>query len=559
MKTLNLRNYTNKILCSAALILISTPSFAQLPDAAVTTANPSRVGQQLSNNNSVDASKRLNRKVEVRDLVLQETPAGSDNITLQLNSLNLDGVSAYDIAELQTLYADQIGQTITLTDVYAIATSLTNKYRNDGYILTQVIVPPQTIDGGNVQLQVIEGFVDQIAVEGGNDQGLDMIQYYASGIDTNKALNVKDLERHLLLINDLPGIEVRSVLSPSKTKTGAADLAIIVERDPYDIVVNADNLGSRFLGPLQLGAGGVLNSYFGNNERITAQIVAAPDIESSLGAELELGYIGLGYAQPLPFLGTGTVGEIFTSYTRTEPGFNLEELDVTGISRYVSAKISHPFIRSRSSNFTGYALVDWRDLESSSIIQDTLRDDIRAARIGGTYEFLDTTFGVGVNSVALEFSQGLNILGASEEGDLNLSRGEGDPKFSKVTADIQRLQRVTSDVNILVAATGQLSSGPLLSSEEFGIGGTNFGRGYDPSEIIGDDGFAAKFEIQWNEPQKVDFLNNYQIFGFVDGGRVYNDDATTGDQRTNSLTSTGFGIRSEFKNGTQGVDTRSKS
>lgn len=48
-------------------------------------------------------------------------------------------------------------------------------------------------------------------------------------------------------------------------------------------------------------------------------------------------------------------------------------------------------------------------------------------------------------------------------------------------------------LNPYLAATAQTSFGQsLLSPKQFGVGGSQFGRGYDPSEITGDSGVAGK-------------------------------------------------------------------
>ena len=105
----------------------------------------------------------------------------------------------------------------------------------------------------------------------------------------------------------------------------------------------------------------------------------------------------------------------------------------------------------------------------------------------------------------------------------NLTRDLADPQATKLEAEIQRLQRVTNNVNVLLAARGQIASNALLSSEEFAVGGINSGRGYDPSEITGDHGISGKVELQWNNPIAFtgqNFVESYQLFGFYDIGRV---------------------------------------
>src|SRR5690606_28306281 len=106
-------------------------------------------------------------------------------------------------------------------------------------------------------------------------------------------------------------------------------------------------------------------------------------------------------------------------------------------------------IRTRNENLKGRLAFDWRDVTTSNNIEPDRREDqIRALRAQMQYDFLDTLLGVAVNRVDLELSQGLDILGASDEGDANLSRPDGDPQFSKAELELQRLQRLTGAVNV---------------------------------------------------------------------------------------------------------------
>lgn len=527
---------------ACAVIAQGSAAQAQVEEAT-RTADPGRIQDQFRD---MPMLPDVSPRIEVRDLVLQKVPAGAENVALTLNSLELEGVTAYTADQLAPVYKNKLGQTISLADVYAISTALTNKYRNDGYILTQVIVPPQTIENGRVRLQVVEGFVDSVTVEG-PDSGaaLELLQTYGSHIQSGKALNVMDLERYLLLINDMPGVDARSILSPSRTRTGAADLRIITTRDPFDAMIGIDNHGSRYLGPLQVSTAASLNNYFGVNDRLTGQLVIAPD----LSEVIELAYVAVAYEQPI--YDNGTMLEFFMSLTDTEPGYNLDDFDVEGRAMYYSVKAEHPFIRSRALNLYGHVLFDWRDVESKNNLEPTREDRIRAVRAGGRLEFLDTLFGVGINSAQVEFAQGLNIFGSSEEGDMGLTRPNGDPQFFKVEAEVQRLQRVTNKVNLLVAAKGQLSSDELLASEEFGVGGIQYGRGFDPSEIVGDEGVAGKVELQWNKPVQWNFVQDYQVFSFFDAGRVWDGDATANSLKTDTLTSAGVGLRADFKDQTE--------
>ncbi|MGH1375132.1 MAG: ShlB/FhaC/HecB family hemolysin secretion/activation protein [Alphaproteobacteria bacterium] len=526
-----------------AMSVIMTPShtYAQV-EQATGIADPARIGQELLN---IDELPELSAEVKIEKTVLQNAPEGAENITFALDNLEIDGVSAYGAENLNPFYADMLGDVVSLADIYGLANTLTQKYRNDGYILTQVIVPPQTIENGTVQLRVIEGHVDQIIIEGEEGSATDIIRRYASNLKENNILNAQKLERYLLLINDLPGVSARSVLSPSATKTGASDLTIIVERDKYEAEVSLDNHGSRFLGPYQASFSNSLNSVLGFNERISAQFVISGDKNRTD----ELLFGSLLYEQPINQYGTKV--RFLGSITSTEPGFTLDQFDVEGQSHFLSATVTHPFIRSRTTNIFGRASFDLRRVDSKNDLEPTRKDRIRSVRVGATAQFIDTFMGVGVNAIDFEVSQGVDIFGSSQNGATSLTRAAGDPNYTKAELQLQRLQRLTSQLNLLVAGQGQWASSALLSSEEFGVGGTDIGRGYDSSEIVGEDGIAGKVELQWNEPHAIKYVDDYQLYSFFDAGRVWNQDATTSAGKRESISSTGIGIRADLTEHTQ--------
>lgn len=543
-----IRHYSFRALILAALMGASTAAYAQVPTAQTGSASPGRVQEQTPRPDFSD--RAVMPAVEVDRPQAQAAPAGSENIQFTLNNLRLDGVTAYKESDLRSVYAGSVGQTISLADLYGIAAALTNKYRNDGYILTQVIVPPQTIEGGNVRLQVVEGYLYSVnvALEEGapaeTEAAMNLIRGYASRIPAGYALNIADLERYLLFINDLPGVSARGVLAPNAANVGAADLNILVQRDPFEAVVGIDNYGTKYLGAIQFSGAAALNSMLGNNERLTAQAVLAPDP----GQPMELAYFAAGYSQPI-----GTRGlrlDFDASYTATEPGYTLDEFDVKGNARFLGIELNYPVIRSRNTNLYTMFSFDMRDVDTRNNIEDTRTDNIRALRTGMRLEKLDRVFGAGLNVLDLELAHGLDVLGASSKNDPNKSRPDGDPRFTKLNLEVQRLQRLANQWNLLLAARGQLSNGPLLSSEEFGVGGMGYGRGYDPSEIIGDEGIAGKVEVQWNLPGEFGITNSHQLYGFYDAGRVWNDDPTNAKDKANTATSAGVGVRAKIGSST---------
>lgn len=528
-------------LCAAAALLVYTlgtgnTAQAQIPQAAKDIADPSRIDEQFR---TPDVDFQVGPSIEVREADVEKAPAGAEKVTLTLKDLQISGASVYTRDYLKSFYADKLGTTVSLADIYAIAARLTKLYRDDDYAISRVVVPVQTIDKktGVIKLEVVEGFINKVTLQG-EDKGVEFkrIRQYVKKIQGVQPLNIKDLERVLLLINDLPGVEARAIMAQSDNVAKASDLTLVVSRKKWDGLVSYDTHGSRYLGPHQFIGASSFNSWLGLNERVTFQGAYAPDSDF----DPELIYGSAYFEQPINKHGSWL--KVFLSKTNTKPGFDLERFDVQGNSTYGEIKLVHPIIRTRNFNWYSDLAFDWRNADSENNIELTRKDRIRALRLGTNVEFLDTLFKAGVNTMSLKYSRGLNVFGASEKGNPNLSRQFGDPEFSKFEVEFQRLQRLTNKWNILAAVKGQLTNGAQLSSEEFGVGGVNIGRSFDSSEIVGDEGYAGKVELQWRTPYKVPLFDTYQLYGFYDFGRVWNDDATTNDLKRESLASAGVGL-----------------
>lgn len=521
------------------LLSASLSAFMITPALAVVdipgSADAGRTQESLP---TPDFQNGVSPKINIPEIRVENAPDGAENIRFVLKDIVLEGVTAYSQDDLAPLYSNSIGTEISLTDVYAIAQSITRKYRSEGYLITQAVIPQQTIEDGIVTIQVVEGYIDQVFIQDdANSMASERMRGMAEQLKQSNPLTASDLERWLLLVNDMPGVTARSIISPSKTTIGGADITIIPTTDPYEFSLSVDNYGSRYLGPVQVSAAAQFNNLFNLADLLKAQFVKSIDDD-------DLIYGSVAYEMPINNYGTRLKLDI--SHSDTAPGYDLEIFEVEGYSTTMGIEASHPIIRSRTQNLFGSLRFDYRTLSSQNIVDAVDRSErIPAIRLGLDYNIFDTIWKPAVNEMSMTVSHGLDIFNATDKGANTLTRANGDPQYTKAEAEISRLQTLTNDLNVFVGVRGQLASGPLLSSEEFGIGGRTYGRGYDSSEIVGDHGVAAKIELQWNTPAPIEFVDKYQLFGFYDIGRVWNDDEVVANIQRASLASTGFGVRAD--------------
>lgn len=478
-------------------------------------------------------------------------PSEAAQIRFTLRTITVDGSTVYTPDQLRPLYANLVGKEVSLADIYRIADAITTKYRSDGYILSRAVVPAQTVTGGEVHIRVVEGFINKVIMQG---ETTALIDSYANQITRSRPLRAKDLERFLLLINDLPGAHAFGALSPAAGVLGGSDLTVVVEQKRLDLYSSLDNRGTKFTGPYELFNEAAWNNPLGLSDRVGFRYITTPLQEQ------ELRYFELDYDVPI---GTqGTKFSLDTSGNTSHPGNNFQttflQTDTSGAT--VIAKLSHPLIRSRAQNlfvdvsFTYRdAIVDQLALPSFTRLTTSYADHVRVFRAGASY---DTTDGwLGRDFARLELSQGVQVLGATPSGKAtNVSRPGAEATFTKATLDASRTQnldRVLSGLDLLtaVSAGGSFGQG-LFASEQFGVGGPVFGRGYDPSELTGDYGASGKAEFQYNfqAPMPAGPPPRLQLFTFYDFGAVTDQNPARLNESAmpRTLASTGLGLRANW-------------
>lgn len=522
------------------LRLIILSFFLFLPDMTAKAqplpapADAGRALERLQEQNPTRAQRPLSRPV--LHLPGMAMPDNAAEITFVLQDVRLTHSTVYTAADIDAAIAPWRGKNISLQQVYALAQSLTAQYRRDGYILSQVIVPPQTIDNGVLTLRAIEGFIDTITFQDTPAHEKARLEKYTTPLKSARPLKAAQLERALLLMNDLPGLTVESVLSPSATTQGAADLTLVISRKNYDAFFDVNNRGSRYLGTLQAQTALRLNNPLGFDEAVTFQLATAPDGFP----HRELDFAAISIEKPLG--SHGTVWEIGGSITSTDPGHDLATFDIKGLAQAFYTGIRHPVIRTRQQNL--FVTLGFHTLNSErtdNLGLGKTEDRLRVLRLSGDWEYTDRL--QGANRAQITASKGLDVLNMKSKNSPNPTRARGEPEFFKLAFDANRIQRLGDHLELSLSASGQKSAHYLLASEEFGIGGARFGSAYDSSEITGEDGLAARVELRTGI---MGYTSSVRPYIFYDIGKVWDRDSLAAADRQRSLASTGLGARFSF-------------
>ena len=460
----------------------------------------------------------------------KRAPLGQDVdlLRFQVRGIVIEGATALSSGELDGLKAPLIGREASLSEIIGLAEAIEVRYREAGYLLTRTVVPPQRTRDGIFRIRVIEGAIASIAVEGVSGAVEERVRGILAPLLGEHPLRNDTMERALLLLNDLPGMKASGLLKPSKEETGAADLVVTAAIHPVESSASLDNRSSRYEGPWVANADLGLTSLAGLGERVSLGVSSTPDGRKMKGMRA-------GYAQPLG--DDGLLASLSFDYSMSRPGFILADQDARTFSTNLGSRLAYPLLRTRASSVVLDGGLTLRAANSHLAGATISYDRWRVADV--KLAWTHTGWLAGVDSASVGLSKGLPMLGGSQRGSEGLSRNDADPGFTKATVDLGRLQSIAPAWDLFLGVSGQYSCDVLPSGEEFALGGTTYGHGFDPSALVGDHGIGTTASLRHDITSLMPDLKSLMVYTFVDNGLVWTRDSRS----QQGLGSFGGGLR----------------
>jgi hemolysin activation/secretion protein len=462
------------LVCGAAGTVAPVAAQVRVPDAG-------RIQEQLR----APEPPRTPAPAQIRI----EPPRGEakpDTAPFYVASFRVRGATVFPEAQLIGLLGAPM-RAMTLAEVQALAERITEHYRKHGYIVARAIIPAQEVRDGLVEVRVVEGRYDRIDIANASEISEVRIRGTVAGVREDAVVHGPTLERAVLLLSDLAGIQPKATLEPA-AQPGYTNLSLEISPTraaEFDAVL--DNAGSRFTGRTRFSAGAILNSPLQIGDRASARVIASENLLSArLGYEAPLGPAGLRAG----VYGYGTWYEL---------GEEFASLDASGDTRGAGAYLSYPFIRSGNLNLRLQLAGEARALEdrigSASIVNEKA---IRVLQWGAAGDFRDALLGGGINAFNGMVSHGRVDLRTPELLQLDAATTGTQGEFHKLVLALQRLQTVTRDLRLAINYTAQLAGDNLDTSEKFSVGGPGGVRAYPSGEAAGDDVTLIQTELRYH-------------------------------------------------------------
>lgn len=402
-----------------------------------------------------------------------------------------------DLTELVRLVGElefQLGW-ITVEQLDEIAASVTEYYRENGFILSTAFVPEQEVTDGVIRLNVLEGRLGEVAVANELIFSPDTIKAAFSN-DLGQPVTEERIEGALRRINDLPGVRVRGSFSPGDN-VGETRLTLgVLEEKAWSSSILLDNHGAETTGETRLYAATEWNNLLNKGHRLSAGVLRSEGPDSSIFGQIE-------YQFPFTRDRRGMVSAAVStnefSVTRLA---NLPE--IVGETDNFSLGMSYQVIRSRTLNLGLSAGYTQKDVIFEVGELTTLSTDEKIE-----------TVNVSVDYTQLWDDRQLLLTGRFGVDQGHMIEGEArgqSTDFTKLLLSANLLKRFSIDnwltknesyFNFVFKLNAQYTEKFLSSVEQFSLGGPDAVRAFGVSDVSVDSGAYAGVELFFDLPYDI--------------------------------------------------------
>lgn len=429
-----------------------------------------------------------------------------------------------------------LGRDKSLDDVEGARQALENAYRQRGFGTVFVDIPEQQIADGVVRLRVSEGRVDRIRVSGARYVSNERLRSAVPALASGEVPNLPQVQSQLTALNARSAdLAVTPVLKAGRTP-GTVDVELKVDDSlPVQASVDLNDRYTADTSRLRLSATIGYDNLFQRNHSLSLQYQMTPQ-EPAEARVLAATYVArLSEDDLVAAYVVDTNSDVATVGT----------LSVLGQGRIYGTR----WIRLLP-NVGGYYQnlslgVDWKDFA-----EDVRIDVDSALQTPISYPLWSTGYTAGYRSdeTITSFSMSANLglrrfLTDAQEFDDKRAFARANFFYLRGAASHERL--IGNGFKAFGRIAAQGTTMPLISNEQFSIGGVQSVRGYLEAEELGDIGFAGTLELR--SPGLIQAerygLSELTMHAFVDAGVVKILDPLPEQVQRVDLSSVGAGLR----------------
>lgn len=448
------------------------------------------------------------------------------DMNMAFSGIRITGVSVFKNEDFKEVVASYVGVPLNPEKVGELLNRIRQKYRKEGYIVAQAYLAKQTLEeGGILTVSVAEGIVEDIEVKGGTPAIHDKIQHILEAIPIDRPLRLQEYERILMVVREIPGVTIKTVLAPGDDPGETKIIFVIVDQNQGEVGIRGRRTHQESSGLYK-----ITKSFKAYN------LVGLGKTEVDITNDNKFRRSKNFYLKQTQLIGkSGLRAYAEMIRTRSTPKSSVHSFSRYEFFRFM---LMYPAIYEMQRVFKFRLSLDGGNdtgFTNGALSKD---DKNRNIRFGMR---LEQIFDRSYLQLSTEVSRGLSDLGA-RKGRFP-SRPGGRHDSTKITFSGFHSYQLSQAFQALLLVDAQYAFTPTLLTEEFSAGDDSFIKGATPVDISGDSGAGILGELQFYP--EIFRKNKLSTHLYIGAGAALsrNSSAKTDTQRKDSASSWFFGFR----------------
>lgn len=444
-----------------------------------------------------------------------------DDLRFEIKHYHVDGNTLLDPLKIDKTLSNFVGEKRDFGTVQQALEALEKLYADAGYSTVHVLLPEQELKTGEIELDVVEGRLTRVLVEGNKHFSEENVLRSVKTLAVGRTPNINDMTDNLRLINEHPAKQANVVMRAGE-KEGEVDAVVRVTDQPVTrYALSLDNTGNAETGTDRIAFAAQYSNLFDRDHTLSFQYVTAPDKHAR-----QVSILGLGYR--IPFYDLNASFDAFYGSSNVDSG-----QVTTSVGNFLIAGSGEVFSFRYNQNLPKRS--EWDHKVSLGMDVRYYQASVRTT--GSTTNLVPD---ITVNPVSITyqgvlrradsefsgyFSYVHNLPGGSDGNDKAYQQTGARPGanalYSLYRFGFNWVKAVAGDWQLRANFAGQATHQMLVSGEQFGIGGADSVRGFRERAISNDRGHRGTLEVytpDWGNKIYDDL--RVRALAFYDFGRV---------------------------------------
>lgn len=457
--------------------------------------------------------------------------------TFSVKGFELAGDNPLPAGVGEAVLAEFAGEYSGVDGLLAAADAVEAELTERGFGFHRVILPPQTLEGGVVRLDVIEFKLSTVEVEGAEFVSDTNVRRALPSVNPGAPPNTRRLARDLRVANQHPSRRLGVTFKESEEDDALTAAVKVDDSRPWQVFGSFTNIGTKESSRPRL-TGGVLHSnLWGRDHAFSGSYSTSPERPE------DVSQYGLTYSAPIYSYASRVSGFFVSSDIAIG---EVGGIDISGAGEFYGLSLTHSLLRRWGFEHDVTVSLQNRLFENSSSIAGIVLSGapkVRSAPFSLGYSTRGRYRDIRIQAAAT-YSVNTGWGDNNNEDAYRLTRNAAEDDFQVLRFAINASAPLPNGFSVRTAFDSQVTGQALITGEQFGLGGANSVRGFEERALTGDSGLQGTLEVS---TPSYEALRGLRMIGFLDTGYRHVNDPAPGQNTDDMIASMGFGFRWRYQ------------